>query len=212
MKKSILSVLVVASSLVGLASCNGDKPTTSTTPAPTPTTSVNGGSTSTGPVAETARGEFHYNQYGSEYGCAVNVSIADGKITSIVKDDAYIAEKGYVELSESWNTDAAIAIKEAYEEETTKYFTSLVGKDAQSVYNTIAQGVSVAEKTVGEKKGIEVIVDPTLVIQAGATQTAARTHFAIANGIAAILKLDILGVTPETDPSPVDPTTTVVAA
>lgn len=210
MKKSILSALVLASSLVGLASCGGGKTSSSapiSTPAPTTSTTP-----TPAPVGETARGVFSYSQtwddvHFTTYGTAVSVTIADGKITALTRDAAYVTENNLVEITPSWQPGEAF--REVYEESLSTYFSKLIGKEAQTVYKDISQGVSI---TKGETKGamtFSVSNDSLKVFTStGATQTEARTNYAIANGIAAILKLDALDVEIIPDDAGGDQTTT----
>lgn len=208
MKKSILSALVLASSLVGLASCGGGNKTSSSAPISTPAPTT---STTPAPVGETARGVFSYSQTWSEhtttYGTAVSVTIADGKITALSRDAAYITENNLVEITPSWT--GGDDFRDVYEESLSTYFSKLIGKEAQTVYKDISQGVSITKgKTKGEMT-FSVSNDSLKVFTStGATQTEARTNYAIANGIAAILKLDALDVEIIPDDAGGDQTTT----
>lgn len=172
MKKSkILSTLVLASSALVLASCNG------------------------GETTKTVSGEYSYSAWGNTYGAALKVTFdtKTSKITKVERDTEVITAKNFVEVTPtviegSWDGTAR---NEEYARVIDAQLAEYVGKDVNELYNTIKANVS-ATYTDADQSNVTLSVtdsyknDAAFVIMAGATQTAVRTSLAIANAIANI--------------------------
>ena len=172
MKKSkILSTLVLASSALVLASCNG------------------------GETTKTVSGEYSYSAWGHTYGAALKVTFdtKTNKITKVERDTEVITAKNFVEVTPTvvegvWD---GAARNEEYTRVINDQLAEYVGKDVYELYNTIKANVS-ATYTDADQSNVTLSVsdeyknDEAFVIMAGATQTAVRTSLAIANAIANI--------------------------
>ena len=178
MKKSkILSTLVLASSALVLASCNG------------------------GETTKTVSGEYSYSAWGNTYGAALKVTFdtKTSKITKVERDTEVITAKNFVEVTPtviegSWDGTAR---NEEYARVIDAQLAEYVGKDVNELYNTIKANVSAAYTDTNHSNVTLSVTDSykndaAFVIMAGATQTAVRTSLAIANAIANIDSTDNL--------------------
>ena len=123
---------------------------------------------------ETYAGEYHYTNYGVEYGVKVNVTVNGGVITNVA-----IADSEYTQLSPA-NPDHGWT-----DENRQNYLDNeaalLAAYKDKSVAEVLAVGVSVNEN--GEPAGVP---DSSLLIS-GATQSSGRLLLAVQN---ALLKID----------------------
>ena len=122
---------------------------------------------------ETYAGEYHYTNYGVEYGVKVNVTVNGGVITNVA-----IADSEYTQLSPAnpdygWTDEN----RQNYLDSETALLAAYVGKSVGAV---ITMSVSVNEK--GEPTGVP---DGSLLIS-GATQSSGRILLAVQDALAGI--------------------------
>lgn len=204
MKKSLLSTLVIAASLVGLASCGGN--TTSSISA-TPSTSVTPSTSATD--VDTYVGTFSYEMnYGTivTYGVSVSVGIKkDGKIAKVA-----ITEESH-NFTESWINDAGADAKAKWDEKIDAFLTSFEGRDASTVYNDIHGKVSFVRTSSGGMTITSIKDDANYTMASGATQSEGRLLAAIHNAIAEGTGKEKMVVVEYEDPTPVPPNTSTAA-
>lgn len=122
-------------------------------------------------AAKMATGEYHYTNYGHEYGFKVSVSVVDGKIFGVNK-----VKSDYVEVSDpvsTWTEENVATWNNGLDALLAKYS----GKDVTTISSATSSIKGVADATADS------VSDSTLVIT-GATQGSARVLKAVQDALA----------------------------
>lgn len=144
MKKKFLAVALAAVSVcalsVGLTACGGEE-------------------------AKTYEGEYSYENYNTNYGVKVKVTVTGDKI-----DKVEIVDSDYVQVTESW-TD-----KQTYLDGEKKLLDSFAGKTVEAVMDYSV--------TKDDKGGPTAVTAEGLSVITGATQSTGRLILAVQDALA----------------------------
>ena len=125
---------------------------------------------------ETVTGEYKYeSQYGT-YGCKVDVTVADGKITKV---KLYSEEEtGWTQVSPSWQAGmpAGSLGHDECEAKTPDYLKKFEGKTVEEI-NAITVSIQ------GVENGTENSISDSSLAFTGATQSGARIIKAVQNAL-----------------------------
>lgn len=174
MKKSLLSTLVIAASLFGLASCGGkDSSGVPSNSIVQPSNVITNGD---------YQGELGYDvTYGEtavHYGIKVKVSISNDKISSVtIVDDSK-------NFTTSWIEGAGEAAKTAWDEKINDFLVSFKDRNAIEVYDAIHGKISFVMSGGSLTITNDLKDDAKYSMSTGATQSETRLLGAIHNAIA----------------------------